>query len=703
MKNPEEADKALQELYSENDDHTIQTNDTPWQDLMSTYELYISSNNMLDIMQECIDNNDDIFEEKEITYSYKTWLLNSFHDEDNTNESTWTWKWELPESSNDYPEDTTTQDGLYGIVTRQDIEGEKNSNGYHKFMMHWQEVMALAFFYGYGNVDEWGKSDDSEYESEGAFEINSVEGYYLSDEEFKSVVNFFKYDFNYYYDAVDGSSSYKYDDLASGLEVGYRINHIADPDHETTMTTVEKNEYIQEHGSDFYTKYVPESAPNTISNIYETYKYVYISSEDTSAGLWRDDFEGAIKQRADILEEDDFEPPEGSYCAGRWQIINPYYFMNTMANMFPWFYETELSGAARSTYCWEDEMIERYVYYLELIYDATPSATYASERIDFFNELKEMYKNKEIKAYYTGVAYDGMEEYVAELEEKFPGWTVTVEYDTGYTYQTEFSNAPFRSFGITIGKNTAELAENSSGNTTVVPSTKASDYIYIYKHGSFTVDGWFGLNEGSDDSLVGSTNYSKSEIGRMLDELEDMGGGAVPFSSALDEVYEWYCNNNYPDIAAFCAIIVTEGGFKSSFAKKYYNVFNMAPYGDEPYFTNSGRNWLDCKAKWGTFPAAFVGQMNKILNNYWNKGQDTFYKMTFNNYGYPGSEYALSTDEAELEICRQEATAADPGITHAFCPWWDDTGYKTTNWNSDYAWCNKNAAQRAKFQVIGGS
>ena len=118
----------------------------------------------------------------------------------------------------------------------------------------------------------------------------------------------------------------------------------------------------------------------------------------------------------------------------------------------------------------------------------------------------------------------------------------------------------------------------------------------------------------------------------------------------------------------------------------------MKPYGSEKFFVYHSKNgavskWTDFKAIYGSIDAAMVGQFNKIYNNYFiNQGQNTYYLMCFK--GYDGSS---------------PETADSSKITHSYCPWFDDTGYLTTGYDSAFGWCNKCGSNRKLLLQIAGT
>ena len=198
------------------------------------------------------------------------------------------------------------------------------------------------------------------------------------------------------------------------------------------------------------------------------------------------------------------------------------------------------------------------------------------------------------------------------------------------------------------------------------------------------VNGWFYLDEGADDNLLGNTEYSEADVLRMLTYLQTKSGDKIKFTQCLPEVWDFYRETGV-DIGAMLAIIVTEGNTNPESYAKYWNFFN---YKTPPGGTSiEGKQFWNAKADCKTIGEAMVACFQWIYGNYWLKGQDTYYKMTFNGYGYPQSE--------------EEAKEA-PQLFHCYCPWFDDTGYIKSGFDDYYAWCNKCARNRQDLARAAG-
>ena len=223
-----------------------------------------------------------------------------------------------------------------------------------------------------------------------------------------------------------------------------------------------------------------------------------------------------------------------------------------------------------------------------------------------------------------------------------------------------------------------------SGNKKRNPSDKVYIANTTWKGNTYNVNGWFYLDEGADESLLGNSVYSESDVQRMLIYLQNRSGGKIQFSRCLPEVWQFY-EETHADIGAMLAIIMTEGNTNPGSYAAYWNFFN---YKTPPGGTSiPGTSFWDAKTDCSTIGEAMVTCFYWIYGNYWLKAQDTYYTMSFNQYGYPQSA--------------EEAKDA-PKLTHCYCPWFDDTGYVRSGFDDYYAWCNKCARNRQDLMKAAG-
>ena len=190
---------------------------------------------------------------------------------------------------------------------------------------------------------------------------------------------------------------------------------------------------------------------------------------------------------------------------------------------------------------------------------------------------------------------------------------------------------------------------------------------------------WFFLEEGADVSLMRNTDYSESQIKSMLVYMEKKSKGRVNFSSCTPQLIQFY-KDSHADIAGMLAIVLTEGNYREDSNAKYWNFYDTeVPAGGTA--ADGGKYW-NAKADCKNMGSAMVTGFQWIYTNYWQRGQDTFYKMSFYDYGYPQSE--------------EEADTA-PVLDHCYNPWFADQAYIASGFDDYYAWCNKCARHRAEL------
>lgn len=667
-------------------------------DLMRPEHFYLSPKDSIDILELCLDENKEMFRKSKLTYEYQTYRLERKDELGVFVE--WAWH-KYPDGSliNNETKVNTDEDGIYGIVTAENVRGEE-LEGSKIYSVHWQDLMALAYYYSNeksdDKVDGWGTSDTSEYDpQEGTeYEVNSTIDYYFTKSELKSLFNIFKFNPDYRWNAVEHSDSYSWNRLSTNPRIAYRYSRVEDP-YDMGPFDTDPPDYDGEY--DTPTKFVPDTAPNKVSNKIETHRYVYISTEDVDGYT---------------PDPENFEPPVGEYCIGKWRVINPEPFVNQMAVLCPWYLERDSEEMRAEGYNWAEEMMDMYIFYLELI----ESSLGSTERTEYYKHIKELYLNNQIEVLYYGMkpSDEAIAEYVDDLRSKFPdkefvfNFEHAVEYGEFYVVNTDDpknqaknGTIPFPSYGVTYHGNAA--GEVDSGNTDVEHNYVGD--VFISQADGHYVNGWIHIIEGADTPLDGGYYYTRDEIYAMFQKITNEKTSAFNWLGCVDDVYE-YNQATGVDIAALLAIIYTE--YSPKIGNPTYNWYNLTASSGEAYYKTSESSqwqWLDPKTTYqSTYSTmktragtdgystlegcCMVECMDSIVRRFWKKGQNTFYTMCFNQYGYP-----QSWDEAE---------AAMPGIYHAYCPWWQDIGYITTGYNSDYMWCNKNAIFRTSFRHAAG-
>ncbi len=187
------------------------------------------------------------------------------------------------------------------------------------------------------------------------------------------------------------------------------------------------------------------------------------------------------------------------------------------------------------------------------------------------------------------------------------------------------------------------------------------------------------VDAGALEELSHGYSYSRDEVQDMLKELDKTGESGL--ISAADDVYVWNQSTG-ADVAAMCALICSEGSLNNMHGKEHWNFFVLPlSKGDSSYTAMGTRRLWDAKAECETLGEALVLGMEKIRMTYWEKGQDTFYKMSFNDYGVPKNR-----QEAEKRV-----------LSHSYLPYYEDLGYISSGYDSGHAWVNRMASYRRRF------
>ena len=393
-------------------------------------------------------------------------------------------------------------DGWYGQEQRMDIEGEPedDENGVdientHRFRTYWQDIIAMCQLAGLFNYDDWGTEETSQYDPSIAFNDNETDDYYLSDALISTIIGLFEYKFTYLYepDTADSFVGRVYEEAtiefnflkAEKGKYQFAYHFIK----EQPESVLEEAWSGGEEHYEWVTAYVPECAPKTIQNSWETIEYIYTSTDNVPNYL---------------PEGDTYEPPEGDYCVGRFDIQDPTPFVETVSDLTKdYYYERTTSDAEvasgfgdgdegekyveRNNYHWAIEMMQFYTEYLDLL-------PYAEGQSDIYTELAKDYDERVIRISYEGTQTD---EYVEELVKLlayyetytvvFPvaedgeddgvypeGWTTditqarmgTTEF---YDIPTDLSGLPFHSYGVTYH------GEESTGTDTEDPKPISND------------------------------------------------------------------------------------------------------------------------------------------------------------------------------------------------------------------------------------
>ncbi len=210
--------------------------------------------------------------------------------------------------------------------------------------------------------------------------------------------------------------------------------------------------------------------------------------------------------------------------------------------------------------------------------------------------------------------------------------------------------------------------------------------VFIHSHDGVTVDKFLSLHDGAEDSLSSGYSYSEEEIEAMLTYLENKCGNAVDLSSAAKAVYLWQKETG-ADTAALLSLLYFEGGMSNPHGVEHWNFYTLpCPQDGTAYSSTAKRTYWDAKKDCNSVGEALIKGMSYIYDNYFAKGQDSFYKMSFNAYGYPQNI--------------KEAVSAESGIYHSYLPWWDDVPYISTGYNSAFCWVNRLTEYRKDLRKV---
>lgn len=144
-----------------------------------------------------------------------------------------------------------------------DIRGETMSGDSEKerFHVYWQLICAILESTSSQGYSDWDETGDESMADFTVLEYTDMDGYYLNDATINQVVDDMCYDFEFWYNGAEllDESYYEYEDME---KIAYRLD----------LKEMEENPQV---GDNAYIKKIPETAPNKISNIYETVTYNY--------------------------------------------------------------------------------------------------------------------------------------------------------------------------------------------------------------------------------------------------------------------------------------------------------------------------------------------------------------------------------------------------------------------------------------------
>lgn len=727
------------------------------EDVIEYEQPLLAPEDMLYFIESVNEENESMFKYRTIFYNPQVWALSQKDNAEQINTTyvpptKWWWEWEKTEFWEGLY--NTRDDEKYGIVTNENFHGEKVGDE-RIYALRWPEVMALGYFYStekYGQ-DGWGKSPDSKYDyteertgDDGTtYALNNTEDYYLDADERKKIFEMFTYDFedsgNYYYDAVSEGknhetpgTAYTFHGFSEGAyTVGYRYDRYvrygyhddiyldkSNPGGDKSYT--ERSPYNQSADPGYEpltTEFVPDIAPKSVKNKINTYIYYYIPTDKVP------DY---------TPDPDCFEPPEASYCIGKWQIVDPQPFIEDMADLCHYYtdYDSEYNRESKD-YKWAADLIDRYAFYLDFIADSTDTP---ASKGDYYRDLVELYTNKQIDVYYYGMRAEPevMEEYVLSILEAYPGKSIRfLNYDSSVEYgefyevdhrdvkeQAADGTIPFPCYGVSFRDKTGVIPSDSPGGNTHIEGNYVGEF-YVSEHGSHRVDGWAKLQEGADEPLDGGYSYTRDQIARALSALQAKGSSytfpsgihagktyTFDWAACVDDIHQ-YCQDTGIDVIGLLAIVYTEYTPRVGFAT--WNWFNLTTKDGTVFHREASDeyDWWDIAADvsmegYSTKEGAcMVEAMKSIVRRYWRSDkyhQNTYFKMSWNQYGWDPVSGVEDLPQDWDSAVAAEATMESAG--HCYCPWWDDA-YVKNGYDSYYLWCNVCARNRAMLRKTVGA
>ena len=493
------------------------------------------------------------------------------------------------------------------------------------FYMRWQPIVTLCSLYIQANYNNWGKYNDAwENQKKGNIADDVLEkeweetNYYLDDEQIDAVIDLFAYSYEYISDYTNDTWRNLW-----GLVNG-KIS-FQDFDHGKSAYKVNIPEVSIDAQTGVITRitqYVPVIAPKSIRNCYIDYTYHYTVLENGNQMLTQ-----------------------------RTVTISPVSLVEQMKKLVPHFTENL-----------------------------------------FLENLKLLPASEDLVTYYKE--------------------TIFRKAAAGELINENTSDAGICSV---IGAIVSKKDVTGAGGNGIINGVEGSGYIYLYPS-----DGWNGndiylrpapwiLVENTDyglyeitgaalTSLITTDNASKEQILSFLKTFSFDRDGKTRqncplFASeqAMNDLADClvkFQENTGASISGMFGILLQEGGPRSStLGKENWNFFSYTAGSSWEYatVTYNGHAFRDYRDKYEQAEsvyetaavAAFEEQIYLVYENYWAKGQDTYYKMVWNK-----------TDTED----RDNVYA---GITHSYCPPWQDKAMpysKDSHTGTSYYWKNATSA-----------
>lgn len=451
-----------------------------------------------------------------------------------------------------------------------DIELEDGQNGAYAYQLRWQEVAALCLMASVQNNDEWGYKYEETPDENGFF---AILGSTSTDQYFLSD------------DVIDGIIN------TVNYDFSYYYNPIKDNVSQYSYADMEQYAYYLEGESlETETEEEEETSEEDVEGEGEG------SEEDGETG-WVESLIGR----------------EGVYK--KVPALAPSFIGNTYMTIT---YPLDSNNMINS----------RVVSYRPHMFVQTISQYIPDFRFDMYIDILRQFP-----------ACDDIVAKYELLQEQYETTETDSEVET--LYQT--TSYEFPSKGVVIGSECRSLT--------------AGDFEFIQDENAYAI--WFvGVDESSRYGTDGNGAYIYISRSAMEDSLLVSDNLTVEQIQVLvDDMYAnaRATNSNY-DCAAFLdtaeglyraqeefgvsvlgilSIIKIEGTLHEKLGQYGYNYFNYGCYSGGVPFTDHGGSgrFLDCKKTFGDDPSECIYQIiSKINTFYLCAGQDTFYKMCFNNY-----------------------------------------------------------------------
>jgi len=466
-----------------------------------------------------------------------------------------------------------------------DIELEGEQNGTYAYQLRWQEVAALCLMASVQNNDEWGYKYEEEPNENGFFSFlgsTPTDRYFLSDDVIDGIINTVNYDFSYHYNPIkDSVEHYAYDDMEK-----YAYYLVGD-----SLEFESEEESGEEESDD------AEAA----------------EEEDTHA-----DAETGESEEDTQEEQDSWLTSligrEGTYK--KVPALAPSFIGNTYMTIT---YPLDSNNMINS----------RVVSYRPHMFVQTISQYIPDFRFDMYLDILRQFPMSD--------------DLVAKYELLYEQYKTTKDdSEVEALYQT--TSYEFPSKGVVIGSECRSLT--------------AGDFEYIQDENVYAI--WFvGVDESSrygtdgngayiyisrsamEDSLLVSDNLTVEQIQVLVDDMYANAratNSRFDCAAFLDTAEGLYRAQEEfgVSVLGILSIIKIEGTLHEYLGQYGYNYFNYGCYeGGVPFTShgNSNGRFLDCKQTYGDDPSECIYQIiKKIYKFYFCAGQDTFYKMCFNNY-----------------------------------------------------------------------